>query len=245
MNFLEYFVRSKTDGFSIKIFSPFHIFMIIILLAFIIFTASFKNKSETAKLKFKKILGYTMIITQTVIYIWFVWSKTFTIQESLPMYSCRLVILFYIYDIFVGNKYIKKVSIYWGLMGGILAMCVPDLYPYNFPHITNFHFFIFHYCILIAATFYIVVDDVKLTKKDLIYTLKFTLIYNICLLIFNLLISIPYPVANYGFLVNPPAVIANLVPLRGVVYMIIAQLLYLIAITGMHGVYLFVKKVFK
>lgn len=244
MRFLEFFVRSKPDE-GIMPFSTIHILAIIILLALILFATSFKNKSGEAKLKFKKVLGWTMIITQTVIYTWFVWSGTFTIQESLPMYSCRVVILFFIYDIFVGNKYLKKVSIYWGLMGGILAMSVPDMYPYSFPHITNFHFFIFHYCILIGSIFYIVVDDVKLTKKDLIYVLKFTLIYNLGLLIFNFLLSIPYPIANYGFLINPPLVLESIVPFRGPIYIILVQLLYLIAVTVMHGVYLLIRRAFK
>lgn len=242
MKFLEFFVRSKTDHISISPFSPIHILALIVLLALILFAASFKNKSDKAKSKFKKILGWTMIITQTIIYIWFVWSKTFTIQESLPMYSCRVVILFFIYDIFVGNKYLKKVSIYWGLMGGILAMAAPDMYPYSFPHITNFHFFIFHYCILIGAIFYIVADNEILTKKDLIYVLKFTLVYNLGLLIFNLLVSIPFPIANYGFLINPPLILENMVSFRGILYMFIAQILYLIAIIVMHGVYLLIRK---
>lgn len=245
MNFFKFFMRPELDYTTITPFSPLHILALIILIPFIIFAASYKNKSEKSKLKFKKILGWTMIVTQTVIYIWFVWSGTFTIYESLPMYSCRVVILFFIYDIFIGNSNIKKVSIYWGLMGGILAMSVPDMYQYKFPHITNFHFFIFHYCLLIGAVFYIVADQVKLTSKDLLYVLKFTLIYNLGLLIFNLLLSTAYPTANYGFLVNPPAVLSSIVPLSGPIYMIIAQSLYLISIVAMHGVYLLIRKIFK
>lgn len=244
MKFLQYFFRAKEDYISITFLSPLHILAILILFGLIIYTANFRKKTKEERDKFLRFLGWAMIITQIIIYIWFFASGTFTMQVSLPMYACRMVIWFFVYVIFKGSNNLKKVSIYWGLMGSILAISVPDMYAYKFPHITNFHFFIFHYYLMMASIYYIVVEKIKLNKNDLLYVLKFTLIYNIGLLIFNLLLSIPFPGANYGFLVQPPAVIASIIPFNGVVYMLFAQLMYLLSICLMHGVYLFIRKIF-
>ncbi|MFM1536505.1 TIGR02206 family membrane protein, partial [Helcococcus ovis] len=163
-------------------------------------------------------------------------SGFYTLEASLPVYNCRIVAWFFIYDIFIGNKTLRKIGIYWGLMGGILAILMPEPYAFRFPHYTNFQFFIFHYLIFLIAIYNIVVRKESLDKKDLLFTVKFTAIYNLCVMIFTLLLRNYYPKANYGFLVEAPNVVKNLMPLQGILYYIFVLLLYSLIMVVMHFV---------
>lgn len=243
INSIRYFFRGVEDG--IPPLLPFHIehfIAIIIGIGLVIWTISYKNKTEKQQDRFIKGIGISMIVMQVVMNMWFILSGSFSLESSLPVYACRIVTYLFIYDIFFGPSKVRKVSIYWGLMGGILAMSFPDPYLYKFPHFTTFQFFIYHYLLLIASLFFIVVKDIKITRDDLIYALKFTFIYNLGVVAVNLLLKPTVGNVNYGFLMAPPFFLRDVIPFRGPLYTIMVIVLYLLVVGLMHLIYLFIKK---
>ncbi|MFM1572332.1 TIGR02206 family membrane protein [Helcococcus ovis] len=236
MNFIKYFFRNNLDNNSFGLLSTFHLSAIIILILLTIFVISFKNKDRKKQENLLKLMGILLLSDKIMMFIWMVTSGFYTLEASLPVYNCRIVAWFFIYDIFIGNKILRKIGIYWGLMGGILAILMPEPYAFRFPHYTNFQFFIFHYLIFLIAIYNIVVRKESLDKKDLLFTVKFTAIYNLCVMIFTLLLRNYYPKANYGFLVEAPNVVKNLMPLQGILYYIFVLLLYSLIMVVMHFV---------
>lgn len=242
MSNLRYFFRSVEDGRNILPFGSIHLLAILIFIVLIIYTVNLRYKSEVTKKRFIKTIGYIMIIDQILINLWFIFAGTFNLGESLPLFSCRIVVLLFIYSIFTDNVKFKRVSIYWGMMGGILALIFPDMYPYHYPHFTNFHFFIFHYLLMMAAIYYIYVERLEPTKEGLEHALKFTLKYNLFVLLINLIIKLFTNNVNYGYLLKVPKLLEKTVRINGFLYIIIAQLLYLIAVLAMHYIYVMIAK---
>lgn len=124
---------------------------------------------------------------------------------SLPYRVPMLII-----GILKNNKRIKILGMYWGLLGSVIAMVMAELYKFSFPHYTNFQFFIVHIIMGWILAYLLFVERVKITKEDNIFVLKITTIYNISLVIFNLILKSSYPKVNYGYMLNAPEFIGPL-----------------------------------
>lgn len=234
MDFLKLFFRNNLDDHSFGLFSTFHTGAIILLILLTLFVISFRNKDNKKQENLLKIMGTLLLLDKIIMFTWMISSGFYTLEASLPIYNCRIVAWFFIYDIFIGSKTLRKIGIYWGLMGGILAILMPEPYAFRFPHYTNFQFFIFHYLIFLIAIYNIVIRKENLVKKDLAFAVTFTGIYNLCVMIFTLLLRNYYPKANYGFLVEAPNAVKKLMPLQGFAYYIFVLLLYSIIMVAMH-----------
>ncbi|MFM1524630.1 MULTISPECIES: TMEM164-related integral membrane acyltransferase [Helcococcus] len=240
MDFLKHFFRNNLDDHSFGLFRTFHTGAIILLILLTLFVISFRNKDKKKQENLLKIMGSLLLLDKIIMFIWMISSGFYTLEASLPIYNCRIVAWFFIYDIFIGSKTLRKIGIYWGLMGGILAILMPEPYAFRFPHYTNFQFFIFHYLIFLIAIYNIVIRKEKLVKKDLLFAVKFTAIYNLCVMIFTLLLRNYYPKTNYGFLAESPNVVKSLVSLEGFPYYVFVLFLYSVIMIVMH----FVAKLF-
>lgn len=243
MNLLSFIFRYKEDYIDITPYSKGHLIFLAIGLCLIIFTISFRKRKESLRRVFIKSITIFMIFVQIILYSWQYASGRMSLLDSLPIYSCRLVLYLFIFDVFFHKPKLRKICIYWGLMGGILAMLVPDLYRFRFPHITNLQFFIFHFYILMMSIYYICVENIVLTKEDLKYSIKVTVIYNIFVLLLSLVIRQVEPEVNYGFILRPPAVIESYIPFNGVIYTIMAIIVYSIVICIMHMIYKVIKRI--
>lgn len=243
MEFLRHFFRAKEDYIDITPFNLIHIEFLIVLALLIYYTLNLRNKDQITKNRFIKSIGVGMIITLGMIYFWYFAFRTFSFEESLPFFHCRIVTYLFIYHIFVGNEKLMKVSIHWGLMGGILSNLLPDPMKYRFPHLTNFEFFAIHFLMLLAALYYIFIEKVKMDKKDLKFVVKFTIAIDIFIALFNIVFNSMGYDMNYSYLYHAPDVIARFVPFDGIIYMIVAQIAYILLTFVLHGIYQFLSNV--
>lgn len=219
INNLKYFFRGTPDNYKFPIMSTTHLVILLVTLLGILIIIKNKDNFKDSRLtKYFKITIVTVLsIQQISLYLWYAFSGYFTIKESLPLYNCRIAIIFTILA-FVTNKNIfKNVCCYWGLIGSIFALLFPSTDPFNFPHYTLVSFFIGHIFMLWASIYLLYVEKYPITQKSLRSILIFTNIYNVLIYKFNIIFS-----ANYGYLNAPPFNVDLLLNMNPLAYTILA-----------------------
>lgn len=198
---IKYFFRGTPDGYVFPTASVKHwtiMAFVLIGLEFII-KCRIKFKNSKYEKVFKILMIFMLSIQQIILYLWYELSGYFTIHESLPLYNCRLAIIFTIFAFITNKDFYKNICCYWGVTGSFLALIFPALDPFQFPHFTGISFFVGHTLLLWSAIYFLVVDKHKINKKSLGSVLIFTNIYHGIILIFN-----GFTNSNYCYLNAPP-----------------------------------------
>lgn len=201
MVWLEYFFRGTPDNYVFSLWSLKHFAIILIAFVGVEFILLNKRRLKSIRLgkKIKIIMIIALSLQQIVLYLWYGFSGYFTINESLPLYNCRIAIIFTILALITDKNLFKNVSCYWGLAGSILALMMPDLDPFSFPHYTNISFFWGHIALLWSTVYILAVDEYRMNKISLKSILYFTNTYHLSVYLFNV-----FTKSNYCYLIEPP-----------------------------------------
>ena len=189
INFLVYFFRSEPEGYDIEKFGFTHI--ILMLIAFLGAILIYKYRD--------KILVIVLLFQQIILYTWYIFSGAFSIETSLPLYDCRVAIICLIYGVFFNNDKSKRIGIYLGFVGSIVALITPELDRFIFPHYTWISFFVGHTLLLWISCYIFFVEEIEISFKKYTEVFVFTNILHIAVIIFN-----SFTKCNYAFLSKPP-----------------------------------------
>lgn len=211
-----YFFRGKEDlVFSpLAAFSALHLIILFsfILVAAIIYRGDFGLNKGKNREKLAQIFAIILLIDQVILYSWQFSSGYFNLQLSLPIYHCRIAIALLIIGVLFKRKNILYVGMYWGFLGSIMALLVPDMYKFRFPHYTNIQFFLAHVIMGLLIISLLKSREVQITAKETKFVLIITNIYNLLLFIFNLSMAHFWGLKdiNYGYMNAFP----KIVPIR-------------------------------
>lgn len=211
-----YFFRGKEDGFSLQLFGVVHLFLLLFYLVGLlgIYNKKFGLNDEKINDKFLKSMTLILLIDQVILYLWQFISGYFNFEQSIPLFHCRIAVWLLIIGILFEKQFLKTVGIYLSFLGSVVAMVMPDLYSFSFPHYTNFQFFLVH--ILLG---WIVMDLIKIKKekidlKSLKSSIIFINLFNIFLVCFNLIFLEKYPSINYGYMLRMPDGFRNIFSMK-------------------------------
>lgn len=225
-----YFFRGKED----LVFSPlasFSALHLIILFAFIIVVVLISRgnlglRKDNNRQKLSRIFATMLLLDQIILYTWQFSSGFFNVELSLPLYHCRIAIALLIVGVLFNRKNILYTGMYWGFLGSIMAMLVPDMYKFQFPHYTNFQFFYNHIVMGLLIINLLKSKEIQITAKDTKSVLIITNVYNLSLFIFNLILARfwGFTEINYGYMNSFP----KMVPIKFNVFLhfIVINLLF-------------------
>lgn len=111
-------------------------------------------------------LALVMIAPRIMMYFWLLNYET-TLQEILPIYICRIVIICTAYDLLTGSDDLNFITYYWGLLGSVLALVLVDTGGYTFPHVMFFSFFVGHGAMAISVFYIIVIKGYRPDRNEL------------------------------------------------------------------------------
>lgn len=233
MEALKHFFRSEPEGVYFVNYSSVHFIIIFIAIVGIYFLYRYKDHLQMGEKKklIKSIIGTVLLLQQGILYLWYIFTGYSSIKESLPLYNCRVAIICTALALLTDRKFFKNIAVYWGVYGSILALAYVEGDPFAFPHYTGLSFFLGHIFLLWGTFFILLVDGYKLNKVNLKATIRFTTIYHLALLAFNLLIK-----ANYDYLISPPFFQALAQDLPQIIYSFIAILAFDIFILGFYSI---------
>lgn len=197
---LGYFFRGAWEDYVFPIFSPLHLFLLLVLVAGILLIAVFREKiRKDPKRTLRNFLLGGLILEQITQYSWYALAGTFTLGDGLPLYICRTAIPAIILAYLTGNYYAKTLSVFWGSFGGFLAVLFPVIYPFYFPHLTNFTYFMGHFIMVWSVVYFLTAENYQFTKKGLAFALVFTNLFNYFVYRLNPLVN-----GNYSYFAYPP-----------------------------------------
>ncbi|MGP1609004.1 MAG: TMEM164-related integral membrane acyltransferase [Clostridium sp.] len=227
--YINYFFRTVTDEYGTKPLSPLHIICLIIAMSGVIFLIKQrKNLQENTKFAkiIKIILTFGISLVVLSLYTWYIVTGFSGISESLPLYHCRTTMILCVLYTFRKLNIAKIMIIYWGIMGGILALLVPSTDPFIFPHFTFFTFFVGHIFMMWYVILILITEKYKFNKKDLKTIILVTLIYNLILVLVNYILN-----GNYGFLTEAPIITDSFTQLGKIEYILLILSLYTVVLT--------------
>lgn len=201
MQNIKYFFRGVPDNTKFVQFGLSHLWILIVstLVSYIII----KHKEENRRLEI--FIGIVLIIQQGALYMWYTATNYNVLTQGLPLYHCRIAILFLSIGLLFNKVPLMKLGAYWGLAGAIIALVIPaDMDPFMFPHITMVSFFIGHMFLLWGSIYVLYAKKIGITKTDLKRILTFTNTYCVVIYIFNYMAK-----SNYGFMNSSPIQVGN------------------------------------
>lgn len=233
---LGYFFRDTPDFPQPHLSQSVHltiVFLWLVVMLIILERSYVLKKSKHRELPLKIIAGM-MLVDQIILNSWFMGHGIFTISQQLPLYHCRMATWLIIISVFLKKDKLILPAIWWGLLGSIITMIISDIYPYNFPHYTNFNFVIMHLCLGWFAAYHVFVMEYRFPLVDLKKMLIITNVYNVGLTVvvaamrlFGLLD------ANYGYMLSPPSNLSFLLDKLGQMgYMLLIMLAYNLAMVA-------------
>lgn len=199
LDFFAYFFRSKPEGYDIEKFGFTHIFLVIFAFVGAILIYVNRDKLKNSNKNILKFFVVLLFLQQVILYGWYIISGAFSIETSLPLYDCRVAIICLIYGVFFNNNKSKRIGIYLGFVGSIVALISPDLDRFIFPHYTWVSFFVGHILLLWVSCYIFFVEEIEISFKKYTEVFIFTNILHIAVIFFNSISK-----SNYAFLSEPP-----------------------------------------
>ena len=224
INLLTYFFRHTNENVPFEKFSLAHISIIIFIALILVGIYKNSNIIENSE-NFKKALRLFLIffvILEEFIYYYFFLKEPFSWDDLLPIYTCRIAQWAGFFALLFNEKVsFKTVNVYWGCIGGVLALISPDIYPYKFPHATVFCFFAKHFIIIICAAIFIFVDNYEFSKRQLKFMYEFANINLLVFLIFGYSTG-----SNAGYLLHSPIFTGFFDSVNKIIYTIFVFAIY-------------------
>lgn len=221
------FFRSMSDGYVFPMFGWLHWSILGILLVgyFYIFWNVRKNPKQL--FRFHQVLLGLILLEQVLLYPWYYFALGFDPRVSLPMYSCRLAMLLYLFGDFFDNRALRYFAAYFGFPGGLVALFFPVLDNYSFPHLTNFTYFIGHLSLSWISVIFLLSD--RSQKSYIKESLLFTHLY----LVITYMVDLRYD-TNYAYLMESPIFTEFFKGFSHPVYLGIIYLVYISALLMVH-----------
>ncbi len=195
----KYFSNAVLEDRSFPFFSPSHYIPIIITIILIYFLVKNKDYIKAHSNKSRVIVGIILAISIGLKQYWYMTGEMPYIEEGLPLYLCRLTFLITIFSFLTNFRKLDFVIIYQGTFGGLMAILVPDVSGYLFPHFFYINYFLSHALLLCAAVIVLYGDDFVATKTQFRNILIYNFSYVVLVSIINHFLG-----TNYGYTSKPP-----------------------------------------
>ena len=227
---IRYFFRGAWEDYVFPFFSVEHFLLLglLIVVSILIGVNRTKLGADPRHLVRKLLLG-SLLLEQVSQYSWYFLAGTFTLGDGLPLYISRTTIIALILSYLTINYYFRTISIYWGTFAGILAVLFPVIYPFYFPHVTNFTYFFGHIVMVWSVVYFLAVEKYRFSKKGLFFALVFTNIFNYFVYRLNPLVN-----GNYSYFAYPPVFKDALGKLPSGQYSILVFVIYNLLILLIH-----------
>ncbi|SFK60412.1 conserved hypothetical integral membrane protein TIGR02206 [Halobacillus dabanensis] len=120
--------------------------------------------------------------------------------SHLPLHLCGIASLLGVLALITYHPKLIKITYFIGLFPAAIAMVTPDL-PHDYQHYRFWKFFVHHMAISWTSLFLIVATSVKITRKDLLESFFYLVLYSFFIIGFNRFFQ-----TNYLYLEGPPIV---------------------------------------
>lgn len=223
---MEHFFRIEETNYAFDIFGKGHIAIIISIFLSIIYLIHIKDDHKKIK-KIKDTTISVLLIQQTLLYTWYIFSGYFSVKHSLPLYNCRIAMLSLVIGEYSNNPKLKRLGVYWGIPGSIIALLYPVLDPFGIDHFTFYSFFLGHIALLLGSISLLILENHReyYNIESLQSVIGFSSAYHIFIIMFNQKVD-----ANYCYMTSSPVNMNFITNLNNHIYNLLALFIFDIVI---------------
>ena len=148
----------------LSMFNTLHLITLSFLVIFFItmYCFRFHLSNDRRDLKFRIILGLSLLIFEASYHIWVLSRGSYTL-EMIPLTGfCAMTNMLTIYALLFNKLKLFNYIIYYALTGAMFALIFVDT-TYGIPHFRYFHYFMVHYGFLLASLYYFVTHRIEIT----------------------------------------------------------------------------------
>lgn len=197
---IELFSVTTTDT-PLQVFGPKHLTVIAV---FVVFWSSFiylrTAWNETQKRKVRIALAIALATAEISIHIWWAYWGIWSIQTTLPLHLCSIMVWVTVYVAFTGDKNLYEFTYFLGIGGALQAFLTPaDGAMYDIPHYRIMQTLIAHGLLITIPIYMAVMEGFRPTLSSFKRIFIWTNIYMVAIFILNRIIG-----SNYLFIAQKP-----------------------------------------
>lgn len=226
MNLQQFFGHDIDYSKSFILFSWSHIlfisFVVLLSIITILYASKIRNRS-------KKILVRNIFIVALIaLEVWYhVHNWTYP-RFSAPLHLCSFSTILSVWFILKKDKRVYDVLFFTGILGGLVAVLLPDNNGYTYLSFRYYHFILLHTLIIIIPLYYYRAYDLHISLKSAHKTFLYLIIAIPIIYTANALSG-----SNYMFINDRPEIIKSLLPIWPY-YLFIFIILAYILIMGIY-----------
>lgn len=180
--------------------SPLHFLVLFVVFGAAVVMMRFPRRVRTYEGPIRSALIAALFLQQFLLYSWYVFNDAFDVVDALPLYPCRITMVLTLFLLIRWNDAVFTFTLYWGLIGAVLALLFPDTNGLGFPNVMFIQFFLGHGALLIGVLFLAIVHDVRPSTIRLTAALRWTVVYFLAVVSIN-----AWTGGNYAYLrIAPP-----------------------------------------
>lgn len=203
MNNFLYFFRGKSEIRKFIWPSDIHLLIIGIVIVGMFLILNMKKENRKVELFF----SITLILQQVTLYFWYIYSQYKPLTEGLPLFHCRVAILFCAFGLLLKKELLLKIGTYWGILTSTIALIIIGSDPFSFPHITQFSYVIGHIFLFWISLYTIYIKKLSMDLNDFFKTIKFTNCFYLIVGVININLN-----SNYAYVFASPIGLEKVLP---------------------------------
>jgi len=227
---------------AMKPFTWQHGILLLLGVLSVVLTLKFADKLKQSKYENRVKKGFAIwLIFLELIYHLHYWTYG---VFSVPLHICSFGVMFSVIVLLTDNKRVFDYLFYFGILGGLLALFIPNSLGYTYYNMRYYHFILLHMSITIVPIYYYKAYHYRLKLKSVYRTILLVL----CLSPLVAFVNYKFD-KNYMFIGEKPVIIAHLLPdwpYYIIVFLIIAfialHLLYFVSTLSIDKIKSFLSK---
>ncbi|MCK5761348.1 MAG: TIGR02206 family membrane protein [Candidatus Izimaplasma sp.] len=183
MTFEKFFGHDINFSRAVKLLTIHHLLLSLVALGSIILTLKIADKIKTSSKEQRiKYIFIGILVFLELTYHIHNWTYP---RISVPLHVCSFAVFLNITLLLTDSKKVWNYAIFFGTLGGIMALIIPNSYGYTYYNFRYYHFIIIHSVILSIPLYYYKAYNFRVDYKTTIEIFKNTVILGIVIYIAN------------------------------------------------------------
>ena len=183
MTFEKFFGHDIDFSKAVKMFTIHHLILALFALGSIILTLKIaeKIKNSTKEQRIKYIFIGVLLFLELTYHI-HNWTYP---RISVPLHVCSFAVFINIALLLIDSKKVWNYAFFFGTIGGIMALVIPNTYGYTYYNMRYYHFIIIHAVILSIPIYYYKAYNYRIDYKTTMEVFKTSVILGIIVYVLN------------------------------------------------------------
>lgn len=195
MFFQKFFGHDIDFSKAATMFTYHHLILICFALISIFVTLWFalKIKMKNNEAQIKHVIAIALIILEITYHI-HNWTYP---RISIPLHVCSFAVIMNIVLLYTNSKKVFNYAFFFGVLGGFMALTIPNSLGYTYYNFRYYHFIILHSLIIAVPIYYYKAYSFRVSYKTMLRTFRFSVLAGIVVYIINGFLDTNYWFISY------------------------------------------------